>query len=346
MEKLLSIIVPTYNMEQYLCKCLNSLIIPDNILFKKLEVLVINDGSSDSSSKIAHSFENKYSDVFKVIDKNNAHYGSCINVGISIATGKYIKVLDADDYFCTDYLCQFISEIAFIEADLIISDMITIGPKGNILSQEKLSIQEHTKISFDGLVQIYKSISHHNITYRTDLLRNQYYHQTENVAYSDIEWVIKPMISINSAYYIPVCLYSYILGREGQSMSKDARKKSLDSIQTVLISLGHFLDNYNDNQSIKDVLSDRISREIWFVYYGFFIQHIYSSREFARFDQYLISAVPEYKRYTNELVWINHPLFKHPIENWRENRTVIFFIQDVLTRLYVQLSKILTYLKR
>lgn len=83
-------------MEKYLRRCLNSLIIDEEGM-KQLEVLVINDGSKDSSSQIAHEYQNKYPDTYRVIDKENGNYGSCVNKGIVKATGKYFKILDADD---------------------------------------------------------------------------------------------------------------------------------------------------------------------------------------------------------------------------------------------------------
>ena len=70
MNKILTIIIPTYNMEKYLRRCLDSLIIDEEGM-KQLEVLVINDGSKDSSSQIAHEYQDKYPDTFRVIDYEN-----------------------------------------------------------------------------------------------------------------------------------------------------------------------------------------------------------------------------------------------------------------------------------
>ena len=107
-NKILTIIVPSYNMEAYLPKCLGSLIIDDKDLLQKLEVIVVNDGSKDRTSEIAHEFEANYPGVFRVIDKKNGHYGSCINAGLAIATGFYVKVLDADDWFVTGHFQNFL----------------------------------------------------------------------------------------------------------------------------------------------------------------------------------------------------------------------------------------------
>lgn len=89
MEKILSIVIPTYNMEDLLSKCLSSLIVKNHL--DMLEVLVVNDGSKDLSSEIAHQFEKENPDTFRVIDKENGNYGSCVNRGLKEAKGKYIK---------------------------------------------------------------------------------------------------------------------------------------------------------------------------------------------------------------------------------------------------------------
>ena len=134
MSKILSIIIPTYNMEAYLHKCLNSLIVSNNELLKQLEVLVINDGSKDSSSAIAHEYELKYPQSFRVIDKENGNYGSCVNIGLKDASGKYVKILDSDDYFEKDSLSVFIKLLTNIDVDCIFSDRKQI----NIVSRDEI----------------------------------------------------------------------------------------------------------------------------------------------------------------------------------------------------------------
>lgn len=107
MEKILTIIIPAYNMEKFLPYCLDSLLIESRL--EDVEVLVINDGSTDRTSAIAHEYEERLHGIVRVIDKNNGNYGSCINVGLKEAAGRYIKILDADDSFDTDNFGLFIS---------------------------------------------------------------------------------------------------------------------------------------------------------------------------------------------------------------------------------------------
>ena len=92
MDKLLTIVIPAYNMEKYLDRCLSSLIVGDEKM-QHLEVLVINDGSKDRTSEIAHTYEDRFPGTIRVVDKENGHYGSCVNRGLEEARGTFIKVL-------------------------------------------------------------------------------------------------------------------------------------------------------------------------------------------------------------------------------------------------------------
>ena len=94
-QNVLTVIIPMYNMERYIDQCLSSLLCGEEA--EALEVLVVNDGSTDDSPRIAHAYEARHPNVFRVIDKPNGHYGSCVNRALAEATGKYVKVLDADD---------------------------------------------------------------------------------------------------------------------------------------------------------------------------------------------------------------------------------------------------------
>ena len=137
-DKVLSVIVPSYNMEAYLPRCLGSLVVDDKALLQKLDVIVVNDGSKDRTSEIAHEFESKYPGVFRVIDKTNGHYGSCINAALPVAEGEYVKVLDADDSVDTNEFEKLLLAISEElgkkdQADVVVSDFVNVDPDGNIL---------------------------------------------------------------------------------------------------------------------------------------------------------------------------------------------------------------------
>ena len=100
MKCLISVVVPVYNVEKYIDRCLNSII---NQTYRKLEIIIVNDGSTDNSRKIIDKFSKMDSRII-VIDKNNGGLSEARNVGINAATGDYITFIDSDDFVSYDYI--------------------------------------------------------------------------------------------------------------------------------------------------------------------------------------------------------------------------------------------------
>ena len=96
MDKVLTVIVPVYNMEKYIRQCLESLVIGE--VLDRIEVLVVLEGSKDGSAEIAYEFVEQYPDTFRIIYKANGGHGSAINTGLMMAPGEYVKILDSDDW--------------------------------------------------------------------------------------------------------------------------------------------------------------------------------------------------------------------------------------------------------
>ena len=227
MDKILTIIVPSYNMEAYLPRCLGSLVVDDKELLQRLDVIVVNDGSKDRTSEIAHEFESKYPDVFRVIDKANGHYGSCINAALPLVTGEYVKVLDADDLFdkttFSDYL-RFINRYANTgeRPDIIVNDYRFINVTGRVggawKGSHEFSLPEEGMFGEEEIKRNPNLQQNTVLAYRTGLLKNIGYRQTEGICYTDWEWVSVPFVFVHSGVYFHRVLYLYLMGREGQSM--------------------------------------------------------------------------------------------------------------------------------
>lgn len=250
MSKLLTIIIPTYNMQDYLKRCLDSLIVPSDQM-DQLEVLVINDGSTDNSSDIAHSYQNRFPETFRVIDKENGNYGSCVNRGLKEATGKYIKVLDADDWFDNTVFVQFVRMLSRIQdVDMILSDFQMVTNEGSLIRECKfvlpygnVAFQEYCEKEYFAL---------HSITYRTQLLRDIRYRQTEGISYTDNEWMYYPQCYVESCIYVNHNLYRYCLGREGQTMSSQARKNAAPTIIKLLENMILYAESVPVDQHKKE----------------------------------------------------------------------------------------------
>ncbi|MCR5039691.1 MAG: glycosyltransferase family 2 protein [Bacteroidales bacterium] len=221
MGKLLTIVIPTYNMQDYLNRCLESLVVSPELM-QQLEVLVINDGSKDNSSAIAHGYEAKYPNTFCVIDKENGNYGSCVNKGLAEAKGKYIKILDADDWFDTGEFENYLRALAIVEVDLALTPYNFIENSTHCVRRETLELPIGEIFDFNTYSS--EKITYypmHMVTYRTAMLKGIDYFQTEGISYTDNEWTFIPMYSIRKFVYFPFVVYQYLIGRIGQTMDSD-----------------------------------------------------------------------------------------------------------------------------
>ena len=269
MEKILTIVIPTYNMQDYLRKCLDSLIVPEEQM-KQLEVLVINDGSKDNSSAIAHEYQDKYPDTFRVIDKENGNYGSCINRGLKEATGKYIKVLDADDWFDGISFEEVLKLMSKADVDLFITDFCEVSINGDITRKMSLTGKPTRKVFdfADFCLNPFELIPMHFVAYRREMLLRINYSQSEGISYTDMQWVFLPMAYVKTSYYAPICLYQYLIGREGQTMDKAVIKKSVGQLMKMVEGM---VDSYTKHRAdFTTVANDYLIRTISLQFYKIF----------------------------------------------------------------------------
>lgn len=239
-NKILSIAIPTYNMERYLGRCLDSLVAVRQV--DVLEIIIVNDGSTDRSSEIAHCYANEYPNSVMVIDKQNGNYGSCVNAALKVTTGKYFRVLDSDDWVDTDGLERLIDKLKDAEADAVVTHFskefaatgksITIGTAFNRFN-ETLPFGPEPLVGVD----IETDFVMHKLTYRTALLIKIGFRQTEGISYTDSEYVYYPLMAANSIVFFNICFYRYFIGREGQSISIPSRIKHTDDMLVILMRI-------------------------------------------------------------------------------------------------------------
>lgn len=249
MEKILTIVIPTYNMQDYLRRCLDSLIVPEEQM-QRLEVLVVNDGSKDNSSAIAHEYQNKYPDTFRVIDKENGNYGSCVNRGLKEATGKYFRILDADDWFDSNVLMKFLVLLQTIDVEVVYTSFATVRYNGDINKEIEVTSQKQfeTEIIVDLTVNTLQDdfFHMHSLTYNTSMLKNIRFKQEEKICYTDTGYVFYPLCHAKTLVCFDDVLYQYYVGREGQSMSLKSMAKNFEHFDKVLNNLLNYdLNNCN-----------------------------------------------------------------------------------------------------
>ena len=274
MDKILTVVIPTYNMEKLLDQCLTSLIIDDSDLLKQLEILVVIDGSKDRSSEIAHSYQTKYPYTFRVIDKENGNYGSCINRGLKEASGKYIKILDADDSFDNHNFSLFLHYLLKIDADCIMTDMKKVDEEGRDLEVCSYDLPSNEKFSLNCLGKAVDSMWMHCVCYRTENLRRINYRQTEGISYTDQEWICLPMSTAKSLMYFPYVIYKYLVGRDGQTISPDVWNKNfwmeLRGVNVMIDQRSNLYDGCSEDGKLY--IDMRIKHRILTCYHAYIIK--------------------------------------------------------------------------
>jgi len=272
MNKILTITIPTYNMEKYLRRCLDSLII-DKELMERLEVLVVNDGSKDTSSAIAHEYEKKYPHTFRVIDKENGNYGSCVNRGLMEATGKYFRLLDSDDWFDTKAFAIFVEKLLKFDVDMVLTSYNTIytnngttvrHPFNKGCLYDKIYDLPETNL-YDFIYPPVMSLPMHDTTYSMEILKRSKLRHDEGISYTDMEYVYIPLQYVKKFVVFDLELYQYYIGREGQTMDPESRKKHVGDLYKVIETLSpyHFTDIEQRHTNLLNVQRGLMQNVVW-----------------------------------------------------------------------------------
>lgn len=249
MGKILSIIIPSYNMAALLPRCLDSLLASG--AGESFEAIVVNDGSTDSTLDIALSYRDAHPECIRVIDKPNGSYGSTINAALPQASGKYVKILDADDEFLPGSLASFVEALYGTDADMAVTHFTIIHNSGllelakyNLYGMEPYEYGRTyplDEVLAGGYIRFFLM---HALAYRTQLLRDNGYRQTEGCFYTDVEWDTYPLFYARDIVFFDINLYQYHLDREGQTMDPRVRSRNLDQLERVTENILAFYEAY------------------------------------------------------------------------------------------------------
>lgn len=255
MEKVLSISVAAYNMENYIRDTLNSVVNSD--VKDLVEVIVVDDESTDNTVKIVEEYISEYPNVIKLIKQKNQGPGSTFNAALKVATGKYIKMVDADDFVNEESLNYVVNQLKNIDCDMVLTKMDYFDDaEKKVYFTAELGYEADTvmdTINYDYIPEM------NAISYRTKILQDNNI-KLSNGFYTDMEYVIFPLLFVNSFIYFNKNLYVYRTGRAGQSTSIEGYQKHLkqhDYIFRELLSF--FRDNYYSfNDTVRVSIDNRL----------------------------------------------------------------------------------------
>ena len=235
--KLLSFIIPSYNCAPFLEKCVQSLLHPQ--VMGKLEILIVNDGSTDQTQAVAKELENRYPGTVRVITQKNRGHGGALNTGCAAAVGKYLKVIDADDWIETQELPRFCSFLEDCHSDVVLTHHYTRNITTGEVRKWKSYPDEFGKTyTMDQIMECPKSfersLTFHGITYRTDFYHEKGMRLSEKVFYEDHEYATVPCCYAQSITPFDLFLYDYRIGDVQQSVSDENQLKRLSHVEAVL----------------------------------------------------------------------------------------------------------------
>ncbi len=259
-SKLLSVSVAAYNMEDYIEQCLDSCLCGE--MMNRLEVLIVDDGSSDSTAALAQSYVERYPGTFRLLSKPNGGYGSTVNLSMEEATGKYFRLLDADDWFGKGSLQKLISLLDDCEADAIITPMYRcVEGKEPCLVDDSFGI-EPEKVVPVGALPDTCYISMWRLSIKTELLQKDRFELPEHCVFTDQLYVANCICRSETIIFFDVPLYEYRIGRDGQSVAPESRiahKKELEFVTSEELSLFEGLQRDDKKQALLGTVAAHYS---------------------------------------------------------------------------------------
>lgn len=234
-QKVISFAVPCYNSQAYMDKCIESLLSLGDT--SRFEIIIVNDGSTDETGKIADSYAERYPDCIRVVHQENGGHGEGVNQGLKNATGFYYKVVDSDDWLDTESIKTIVArmeEQLNVEkpVDVFVSNYVyenvaegtsRVMPLKNVFPDGKVIGWEETK-----KFKTSQYLSMHTLYYRTELLRKVGLKLPKHMFYVDHYVALMPLLAVERLCYLDLPTYRYFIGRADQSVNEANLIKRID----------------------------------------------------------------------------------------------------------------------
>ncbi|RCW17588.1 hypothetical protein CAC02_02180 [Streptococcus gallolyticus] len=251
MEKLLTISIAAYNVQNYIDEALDKL--TNSKYIDQLEIFIVDDGGQDDTLKIAQKYADRFPNSIIPVHKENGGYGSTVNYSLSKATGHYFKLLDGDDWFHTDHLDAWLEDLANTKADVVVTNFVKFYDDSNVEI-----LKEYPDVEYGKLQRIQEMpmplLGMWSLSYRTDLLHQIKLTLPEQLLYTDQIFATYPFAVAKTIEFMNHSVYYYRLGRDGQSVSRESRIKNIQQNITVFEQLLCFYEAHKTSQNASYIL--------------------------------------------------------------------------------------------
>ena len=317
MKNKLSVIVPVYNVEKYIDKCLNSLV---NQTLKDIEIIIVNDGSPDNSEKIINEYLNKYPDKIKYLKKENGGLSDARNYGLKYATGEFIAFVDSDDYIDSKMYEDMLNHAINSKSDIVVCATEVVYPKHKKVIPASFKLTNDYKDFFLSVPMAWNKI------FKKSLFKEPFLFK-KNIWYEDLELIPTFVLKTKKISFLDNPYYKYVQ-REGSIMNQESfNEKTLD-IYKVLESIENKFKTYKEYKNYQE--------EIEYLY----IEHLLYSTA-LRISDYKIEG----RKYLKEF----KKLFKEKFPNWKQNKYFkkkSFKFQIVCTLSFYEMRSLINFLNK
>ena len=234
--KILSLVVPAYNSEKFLDKGIPSMLAPE--ILDKLEIIIVNDGSTDGTAAAAEKYCVQYPDTVRLINQENKGHGGALNTGFSAAVGKFIKPVDSDDWVQTENLVSLIRCLETCESDAVLTHFRTVDiSNGEIINFKSHPEAYGTPMSTEQILKdwrsFYRCVTFHGVAYRREFYQQKAMGLSEHVFYEDNEYATFPFCLAETVTAYDLFVYEYRVGDVNQSVAVANQIKRLSHLEQV-----------------------------------------------------------------------------------------------------------------
>lgn len=281
-----SVIVPAYNVEKYIKTCLDSIL---EQTLKELEIIVINDGSTDHTNDIISEYEKQYPEIIKSVVKANEGQGKARNIGINLAIGEFITFVDADDRVAPTMLEKMYDMANKQQAEVVVCDYNEITETKKVL---KKAIPVKTQdLKRDYIIWIAGPC---NKLIQTDLLKKNSLCFLETGIYEDIAMIPLLGVYANKIAYLEEPYYEYHI-RQGSTMRQDTFNDKLLSIYAVLETLTKGFEKSGKLEEYQDELEFIYIKHLLYAGTGRFLEYKEGRKEVLKIVQIMKEQYPNWK---------------------------------------------------
>ncbi|WP_312902110.1 glycosyltransferase family 2 protein [Chryseobacterium taichungense] len=223
-----SVIVPVYNVENYLTQCLESLV---NQTHQNIEILVVNDGSKDNSEQIIREYTRKYPEKIKSFTKENGGLSDARNFGIDKATGDFIGFVDSDDYVSPFMFEEMVMLAEKYHAEMVICNIQKVNDRGKVIQKLTQIPDMPENIDLERNFSVFSDISYFacNKLFKSELFKEKRFKR--NVHFEDIQLIPQLLLECKTIAQTQSFHYNYL--ERADSITKTHTEKGLDILKAV-----------------------------------------------------------------------------------------------------------------